>query len=379
LERIQRPMVPNNATLARLVNCYTKKESKDKEDKTKLPAKLTKIKKVREVLKNINDYLYRTSGSSGLPLAYVVRDQVALLADDPGYGLPSPTEEMIARGPHVGTHYDLDNKAVWQVVRHCTHGGPGWSWVQSHQRVCDGRALYLALKAHYLGEAYSLRIRAAADNTIDSAYFDGKSRSYTFEKYCKVIKSAFTDIEVSGEEISETRKVRVLLHGIRDKRLDTAIAQVMATPALRYTFDSALNFIARFADTSKVLLKAQWAIQYFSNLTESLGEYKTEKHEKKSDNAEKAKFKYLNREQESNEQLLNKNTQITEVKFKCKNANTTASKSEDQSKQNAEKPKNTQGKTDEDDEKENGVTNKSNTEQRKIENKASYDTENKKK
>jgi hypothetical protein len=116
------------------------KESKDKEDKTELPAKLTKIEKVREALKNIDNYHYRTSGSSDLPLAYVVRDQVALPADDPGYGLPSPTEEMIARGPHVGTHYDLDNKAVWQVVRHCPHGGPGWSWVQSHKRACDGRA-----------------------------------------------------------------------------------------------------------------------------------------------------------------------------------------------------------------------------------------------
>jgi hypothetical protein len=130
--------------------------------------------------------------------------------------------------------------------------------------------------------------------------------------------------------------------------------------------------------TSKALLKAQWAIQYFSNLTESLGEYKTEKHEKKSDNTEKAKFKYLIREQESNDQLLSKNTQISEVKFKCKNANPTASKGEDQSKQNAEKHKNKQEKTDEDDDKEDGVKNESNTEQRKTENKASYEAENQK-
>jgi hypothetical protein len=142
---------------------------------------------------------------------------------------------------------------VWQVVRHVTHGGPGWSWVQGFQRITDGRAAYLALKSHYLGEAYSSRIRAAADNTIDSSYYDGKSRSFTFEKYCEVLKAAFTDIEVSGEEVSETRKVRVLLHGIRDKRLDTAVSQVMATPALRDTFESALNFIARFADEMKSL------------------------------------------------------------------------------------------------------------------------------
>jgi hypothetical protein len=53
--------------------------------------------------------------------------------------------------------------------------------------------------------------------------------------------------------VSETRKVCVLLHGIRDKRLDTAVSQVMVTPALRDTFESALNFIARFADEMRSL------------------------------------------------------------------------------------------------------------------------------
>jgi hypothetical protein len=125
--------------------------------------------------------------------------------------------------------------------------------VQSHQRTNDGRAAYLALKFHYLGEAYSSRIRASADNTIDSAYYDGKSRSFTFEKYCEVLKAAFTDIEVTGEDVSETRKVRVLLHGIKDKRLDTAVAQVLATQELRATFETALNFIAKFADDLRSL------------------------------------------------------------------------------------------------------------------------------
>jgi hypothetical protein len=58
---------------------------------------------------------------------------------------------------------------------------------------------------------------------------------------------------VSGEEISKTRKVRVLLHGIRDRRLETAVSQVMATPALRDMLESALNFTVQFADKMKLL------------------------------------------------------------------------------------------------------------------------------
>jgi hypothetical protein len=216
-----------------------------------LPTKLSRVDKVREVLEDIDNYLLRKLGASGLPLAYIVRESVALPADDPGYGLPSTSEEMVTRGPHTGAFYEIDNKEVWQVVRHVTHGGPGWSWVQSYQRMCNGRQAYLAIKTHYLGESYSSRVRAAADSIIDSAYYDGKSRSFTFERYCEVLKAAFTDIETTGEEVSETRKVRVLLQGIKDSRLEHAKSQVLATPALKATFESALNFIAVFLDDKK--------------------------------------------------------------------------------------------------------------------------------
>jgi hypothetical protein len=133
LERIQHPMMPGT------FKCNTMKQAKDNKKENKMPAKLTKIDKVREFLENLDDYLYLTLGSVGFLLAYVVWEQVVLSADDPSYGLPSPTEEMIARGPHTEPQFDLDNKAVWQVVQHCTHGGPGWSWAQSCQCACDGR------------------------------------------------------------------------------------------------------------------------------------------------------------------------------------------------------------------------------------------------
>jgi hypothetical protein len=139
LQRIQRPMVIAQATLARITICYRLKEAEDEVEDIDLPTKLSRVDKVREVLEDIDNYLLRKLGASGLPLAYIVRESVALPADDPGYGLPSTLEEMVTRGPHTGAFYEIDNKEVWQVVRHVTHGGPGWSWVQSYQRMCNGR------------------------------------------------------------------------------------------------------------------------------------------------------------------------------------------------------------------------------------------------
>lgn len=258
LQRIQRPFDDTTATLARLANVYALKEEEDLEDDddVRLPTKLTDINKVRMTLEDIDDYLNRKRGISGVPLTYSVRADVALpdAGDDPGFGLPSYALEMIRRAPHTGAFYQRDNVAVWNVIRHVTHEGPAWSWVQQYVCTCDGRsAYYFAMKQHYLGESFTARLRANADRLMDSTFYDGRSRAFTFEQFCETLQQAFTDIESTGEVISEQRKVRILMTAIRDDRLATAKSQVTATPELKAMFDAAVNFISQFLDERRAI------------------------------------------------------------------------------------------------------------------------------
>jgi hypothetical protein len=62
---------------------------------------------------------------------YVVRETAGLPLVDLALGVPTIYDDMIARGPHTGPVYQADNREVWQVIRHVTHEGPGWSWVNS--------------------------------------------------------------------------------------------------------------------------------------------------------------------------------------------------------------------------------------------------------
>lgn len=249
LSRVQRlPIVAQDSTLARLTKIYQLKDLDEPSDDPTLPEPLLKIESARKCIEDLDDYLINKRGGSGLPLAYVVRLEVQLPAVDLGFGLPTHLDEMIERGPHTGQYYEADNRAVWQVIRHVTHGGMAWNWVSRFARQHNGRAAYLALKTHYLGDSYQRRIRAAADNTLEKAYFDGTVRTFTFEHYTGALNNAFADIEISGEQVSEIRKVRILLNGIRDARLNAARNQVLATPKLEETFEAAANYIAQFAD-----------------------------------------------------------------------------------------------------------------------------------
>jgi hypothetical protein len=87
---------------------------------------------------------------------------------------------MINRAPHTATHYQRDIIAVWNTI---THEGLGRSWVNEYQRSCNGRLAYLAMKTHYLGDQFVAILRATADNILETAFFDGKYRSFTFERY----------------------------------------------------------------------------------------------------------------------------------------------------------------------------------------------------
>jgi hypothetical protein len=132
---VQRNFDPITATMDVLHQVYLLKDVDEETAEVDLPDKLTKTDKVREVIENIESVLLVMKGINGVPLLYVVRDLVALptgIGDDvdAGFGLPTYTQEMVRRAPHTGVYFREAQKSVWNVIRHVTHGGPGWNWVQ---------------------------------------------------------------------------------------------------------------------------------------------------------------------------------------------------------------------------------------------------------
>ena len=134
---------------------------------------------------------------------------------------------------------------VWDAVRHVCHEGPAWGWVQAYARQRNGRSTYLALKAHYMGSTFQARLRSKVDQMLETTYYDGTKRHFSFEKYAETLQRAFVDLQSTQEEVSEERKVRVLLNGILDPRLEAAKNQVIASNHLQSTFEVATNFLNR--------------------------------------------------------------------------------------------------------------------------------------
>jgi hypothetical protein len=261
LQRVQRDFDPAIATLFTLQQIYQLKDVDDEETKPTMPDKLVKTEKVREVIENIESVLFTMKGINGVPLLYVVRDLVALPTGqgddvDPGFGLPTYTQEMIRRAPHIGVYFREAQKSVWNIIRHVTHGGPGWNWVQSFARLQDGRNAFLSMKRYYLGESYTRRIQIAAETTMSTAFYNGQVRTFRFGDYVDKLKGAFSDIESTGEIIDQQRKIRILMQGISDNRLRTGKATVLANTNMYGDFETVVNFLTTLLDEEQSMAVA---------------------------------------------------------------------------------------------------------------------------
>lgn len=253
MHRIDRLFIEINATLPVLQQLWAIRNIEKEKMKADVPEPdpLTKPDDIRKTLDSLDHYLLNKRGLNGTPLAYLVRTQVVPPYADPlVYGQPTYAQELIRRARH-GDYpaYQEDNESLWSVIRRLTTGGFAWGWVSAFARTQDGRAAYLQLKTHYLGNSLQDKIQSDADRVLDNTFYDGKARNFTYETYCTKLNQAFTDLEDCGDKLLESRKVRVFLRGLRAPELMPAKAQVLASDHLRETVATAMNYVKTFENT----------------------------------------------------------------------------------------------------------------------------------
>jgi hypothetical protein len=246
-----RTWVPNQANLANLTRLYNFKQQLDADVEAKMPKfpeKFADLRKSREALEDMDQWINSSFGDK-FPLAFVVRDEMDHpLGNDYPVGVPSYNDDLINRltivNPNGGFHPDYvsHNGKVWEMVYDATHGTNAWAWVKGFKTTRDGRGAMISLKAHFLGDSHVNSVKTAADATLTKTFWDGKARSFTWERFTSTLTDAFTDLADHGEPKSDAEKVRKLLSAIRDPNLRTAKATVMATAHLLGDYNEALNF-----------------------------------------------------------------------------------------------------------------------------------------
>jgi hypothetical protein len=94
----------------------------------------------------IREFFGSVLGETGVPLAYVVRENVEIPPGiDPSKGYIQVGEDFIVRTPHGNQEYANDSMEFWSYMANITRDHDCWTHVKPAQCTKDGRFTFLLL------------------------------------------------------------------------------------------------------------------------------------------------------------------------------------------------------------------------------------------
>ena len=81
---------------------------------------------------------------------------------------------------------------------------------------------------------------------MQNIFYDGKSRTFTLKCYTQTLKHSFNDMEEMSKLVTESRKVRELLRGLKDSKYKREVNTTMLTPWLNTNYMLTVSHIETY-------------------------------------------------------------------------------------------------------------------------------------
>jgi hypothetical protein len=196
-------------------------------------------------------------GTTGVPLAYVIRKKVEVPQDpDPSTNYATVDEEMIARAPHTGAggvllqSYLVDCGAVWDIISAMCATHPSLTNIKHAAWTRNGCTAYWELFDHYLGNNNVDHFANKADCKLLTATYCGKQKHWNFEKYVALhiqqhnILNGLKKYDNRG--IDESSKIRYFMNGIKLPSTSAVYWTIKARPKKERTFEWVVSMYKEF-------------------------------------------------------------------------------------------------------------------------------------
>ncbi len=147
----------------------------------------------------------------------------------------SEHHQHISITPLDGVGYKDHNGKDFDLIKSWTLYGPAWTLIREWNSYQNGRGAWLALVAHFEGDAQFDRVKDHAYASISLAKYYGKRKCFSFE--------------------TEKGQVRNLLQGIKDNTAATIAAKdtLLVTPMICNNFANAMAHLSTTLQLSQFI------------------------------------------------------------------------------------------------------------------------------
>lgn len=227
--------------------------SSSKSDPPKAPPAFTSFSAWPQWEELFITYVSQKRGAALMtPISYVVRPNadvgVASLMRNDYDSIDDDLYDTIILN---GQSFKSDSKMLFDILKPLVVDGPGWPFIQAHNRTHNGRAAFLALKGQAEGQSAVTTRKAKAYAELATASYSGKAR-YTLDQYIARHQRAHIELESLGEPVAATKKVADFLKGITDPRLETGKSIVDGDNAKLNDFELCQQFFKTLVENSKI-------------------------------------------------------------------------------------------------------------------------------
>ena len=258
-EMIGRGISSDSLSADRILEFKVLKElQKNHKDPDKFPV-ISKTFSITKALDALPGYLRERLGCRGVALSYIIREnptpgaipaQVAGSVTSTDYS--SIMDELIAYCPHYGPEFDEDNATVLSILREMTKDTSYISSITPHVRGRNGRAAFMALSQHNMGNVRFQKLVDDAEELVTRRIWDGKNTRYVLKTHIARHRDAYNDMVQSSQYITynlpdnRTRVTR-LLNSItsNDTAVVSAKTQILASAQLEHNFEAAAEFLLK--------------------------------------------------------------------------------------------------------------------------------------
>ena len=252
LERVQCPTTPADVTPSAIDPFSWQQKTEETYEPPTEPPKIDEKNWVK-TMEAMEEWLCLIPGERKLPLAYVIRKDIALPeGEDPAEDYPSFTDEMVRRAP-IGTlnpdgtvtyhpTFRVNNCLCFDKLALWARDYPCWTYIKPYARARDGRRAWMALFNHYLGPNNVQNQAAQAEKTLRSLNYVKESRNFTFKTYITKMVEQHVILEGLKEYgyqgIDDGTKVRLFLEGITAPELEVVKTRILSDAALSMDFEA---------------------------------------------------------------------------------------------------------------------------------------------
>ncbi len=249
----------------RLTEFKLHKEAVDNHDDPDSMPPISKTFGIMKMLEHFPTYPESKLGTSGVSLAYVIRETELAPIPLPrqSHGKPwseghdSLMEELIAYAAHTGPTYKTDNATVYRILQDSLAGTQHISSIKPFQSRRDGRGAYEALMLHNLGNSKWEKVIEVAETYVNNRSWDGKNVRFTIKSHISKHHEAHNDFIRASQHINyvvpnETTRVQRLLRSIqcKDGTILSAKTTILADQQKKDDFELAADFLLLVAPAS---------------------------------------------------------------------------------------------------------------------------------